>query len=255
MKSCGRSGRSKGVMCLVRDSVDHSYASMAKSALRLASHFLEVPTMIHQVQDNPSWVNFRSDVDTQETVPWHNHGRWQAYDASPWDETIVIDADYLVMTDTLAKLWGSQSDYMLCHHNSMLKHKTQPLSPVLVWATVFWFRKSTTSHRFFEMVSRVERGYHHCAQVFNVPGRGYRNDVAFAMADQIISGHRTLPERRMPVNITTVDYSVNDIQADDDWIVVRGNDRADVLPRQDLHVMSKNWMQGPGIVQLLGTVL
>jgi hypothetical protein len=49
----------------------------------------------------------------------------------------------------------------------------------------------------------------------------------------------------MPFNITTAESAVDNIELDQDWMVVRGLKTAHVLPRQDLHVMSKAWLSSP----------
>ena len=39
--------------------------------------------------------------DYQGTVTWYNAGRTEAFDLSPWDQTLVLDADYVVASDHL----------------------------------------------------------------------------------------------------------------------------------------------------------
>jgi hypothetical protein len=86
---------------------------------------------------------------------------------------------------------------------------------------------------------------------FGILQSNFRNDMAFAMAEKILHGY-TLPEyTRMPWGITTVDAPVQQIDINQDWMVVRTEHGADVLPRQDLHVQSKAWLQSSGFDQFL----
>jgi hypothetical protein len=55
----------------------------------------------------------------------------------------------------------------------------------------------------------------------------------------------------MPWGIVSADLPVMDIDINKDWLVVRGTDYADILPRTDLHVMSKNWFFTESFDQLL----
>ena len=50
--------------------------------------------------------------DYQATVTWHNAGRTDAYTVSPWDQTLVLDADYVVASDQLKTLLNSNQDFL-----------------------------------------------------------------------------------------------------------------------------------------------
>ena len=42
-----------------------------------------------------------------------NKSRGDVYSLSPYDENLVIDCDYFVMSNTLDQVWGSESDFMI----------------------------------------------------------------------------------------------------------------------------------------------
>jgi hypothetical protein len=52
-----------------------------------------------------------SDVGT---VTWHNLNRMDAYNLTPYDQTLVLDADYVVASNQLQAVLNSQEDFM-CH--------------------------------------------------------------------------------------------------------------------------------------------
>ena len=52
--------------------------------------------------------------DYQARVSWYNAGRTDAFDLTPWDQTLVLDADYVVASDQLKVILDSQEDF-LCH--------------------------------------------------------------------------------------------------------------------------------------------
>src|SRR6056300_884659 len=47
------------------------------------------------------------------TLPFYNKNRGDAYDLSPYDETLLIDADYLILSDTLNHCWGHNNELMM----------------------------------------------------------------------------------------------------------------------------------------------
>jgi hypothetical protein len=58
----------------------------------------------------------------------------------------------------------------------------------------------------------------------------------------------------MPFGIVTADNAITDIQINTDWMTVRSPDHVIVLPRTDLHVMSKEWLQSPKLEQFVCAV-
>lgn len=256
MNNLNNSVKSRGILALASNSDTVDYESIAKKTLELASHHLGLPHLLVSTSTPENWVNERVDTDTNQRVSWLNHNRYQVYEMSPWDETIVIDADYLVTTNKLNLLFHSSSDLVLCHNNHMMYDKTYaPFGLQPVWATVFFFRKSVTTRNFFDLVGRIQRNYGYYRFLFGILQPTFRNDMAFAMAEKIINGY-TLPQHtRMPWGITTVDAKVNTIDIDQNWMVVRTDTGADILPRQDLHVQSKQWLQSSDFDQFLNKAM
>jgi hypothetical protein len=87
--------------------------------------------------------------DYQATVTWHNAGRTDAYTLSPWDQTLVLDADYVVASDQLKILLDSNQEF-LAHDRLMIlpvKDNFVGLNEYgeykipMWWATVMMFRR------------------------------------------------------------------------------------------------------------------
>ena len=253
MSASATSARSKGLLTFANSTPDVDYLGMAEKTMRMASDRLGLPYTI--VTSQQSADNRRRDIDSGKIVPWKNLGRWSAYELSPYDETILLDADYLVLTDRLLGLFESPAEYLICHNNHFLgdvqtKRNSSYLDPV--WATVLFFRKSHKAQMLFDLVKRIEKNYGYYRWAFNVLERNYRNDYAFSMADLMLNGHTRSAMHRMPWGITTIDMPNPVIEYKDNWLVVRGPDCAHVLPCQDLHVMSKTWFANDGIDRLEG---
>ena len=60
--------------------------------------------------------NIRTHYDSPWTkfkAPFLNKNRANAYDISPYDETILLDVDYLVMSDMLDLVWDNTEDFLI----------------------------------------------------------------------------------------------------------------------------------------------
>jgi hypothetical protein len=246
MNSSNASAKSRGILAFASNTASIDYERIAGLSLQLAQHHLQVPVKVVVPPTQDQWHNFRKDVDTGEIIKWNNHSRYSAFESSPWDETIVIDADYLVLTTRLNMLWNSVSPLLLCRENRYLDTQDAALSGIdPVWATVFYFRKNSRTEMFFDTVSRIQRHWNYYRVLYGIANLSFRNDFAFAIADQILNGYTVSQHNTMPFNITTAESAVDNIELDQDWMVVRGLKTAHVLPRQDLHVMSKAWLSSP----------
>lgn len=244
------SEKSKGILAFASNTQNTDYQLIASHTLALASRVLDLPVHCVTNHRHSNWHNTRVDIDLKKTVPWNNFNRYQAWELSPFDQTLVIDVDYLVLTTRLLSLFDSSQDLLLCHRNTML---CQPVLPGVglqpVWATVFYFRKTPATKVFFELVARIQRNWKYYSTLFGVRVPNFRNDYAFAMAEVIFSGHALSPSTHMPHGIVTVDQNLQALQINQDWLTVRTADRAIVLPRCDLHVMSKQWLQSSQLQQ------
>ena len=55
---------------------------------------------------------FKDTTHITEYAPFKNMGRGDVYELSPYDETLVIDADYFIMNNVLDQVWDSENDVM-----------------------------------------------------------------------------------------------------------------------------------------------
>ena len=177
-----------------------------------------------------------------------------AYELSPYDETLVIDADYLVLDDSLLKIFQVDWDYILQRHSHTFEQdfpsSMGPHSLPFVWATVFAFRKTPRAQQFFDLVDRVQLNYSYYRELFNLEQRNYRNDCAFAIADIVLNGY-TVGTDTIPGSMLTVDQLVDSIEIKDNNLIVRDHTRAYVIPRTNLHVMSKRYLQSDNFAEFI----
>jgi len=145
----------------------------------------------------PSTGGTRYFEDYAKTVSWHNAGRTNAYDLSPWDRTIVLDADYVVASSALNTVLKADSDFQCFRHAfdltagdylDELNQFGQHGMPMW-WATVMIFRRSNTAQYIFDCMNMIKHNWQHYRDLYGIQKSNYRNDFALSIALGIVSGH------------------------------------------------------------------
>jgi hypothetical protein len=259
MKNSKKSEKSRGIVAFAYNVDTIDYVSIAKNTLELASCQLGLPhTLITDKELKNTNYTMRCDIDTGEFIKWRNVGRHQAYNLSPYDETLVIDVDYLILDDNLNKIFNIDWDYLLARDSVALTtewpEKMGENSLPYVWATVFAFRKTSRAKMYFDLVGRIQRNYAYYSALFNVDGRNFRNDYAFAMADTILNGY-SVDKKSVPGSVIAVDQPITSLDYVDGQIIVRDQNKAYVLPRTNLHVMSKSYLQSDNFKNFINKIV
>jgi hypothetical protein len=192
--------------------------------------------------------------DYQNTVTWHNAARINAYSQTPWDRTLVVDADYVVASSQLRYVLEYNTDFM-CHRTAMNIATGYPLAGLNVfgdhnmpmwWATVMMFRKSNTAQYIFDCMQMIHANWEHYRALYGINNRTYRNDFALSIAVGIVSGQTgqvdtipwplmsALPENRI-AHIAEDCYRID---------VVENNQlRYTAWQGQDFHAMGKHHLE------------
>lgn len=153
---------------------------------------------------------FHDTLSTVKSARWLNFGRASAYDLSPYDETLLIDADYLIQSSSLSRVWGSSADIMISKDVTTLEHKSpempdrwlNPFGIAMYWATAVYFRKSPTAKILFDMVEHIRDQYQYYAYLYGFSPALFRNDYAFSIAVHTMNG--SLPEGIEPLPINSI---------------------------------------------------
>jgi len=257
MQNSEKSAKSKGVVIFATNTAETDYVGIAEQNARLIKHYMGLPTTIVSAKDTGS--NKRFSTDTGTFVEWKNFGRHEAYEASPYDDTIILDADYLILDDSLLGLFGTNFDYLLFNKNRYINIEQQPgvMGPhslPYVWATAVLFRKSERTKMFFDLVARIKRNYEYYRLLYNIRESNFRNDYAFAIAHYILNGNNLAPESFAPFCIHTVTGTISSISVAEK-VVVRTPTKGFVLPYQNLHVISKAWLSSPALKEFVDQCL
>jgi len=190
---------SKGVLILYSNSAQLDYYKLSKLCSRLAEQYLNVPCTIQYIEpEQNNFRTFRYPENTLEKTEWNNIGRFSALDLSPYDETILLDSDYIVQSNTLANYFGCDHDF-LCHNkswdvtgNDVFRHDQYMTQNKfeMRWATVIYFKKTEKAKQIFKTWCSVYENYNYYSKLFGFRRTPFRNDFAMSIAHQICSGYK-----------------------------------------------------------------
>jgi hypothetical protein len=211
------------------------------------------------VDTDTSFDNKRSYSDTSfspKLLQFYNCNHWEAFALSPYDETLFIDADYLIMSDALANCWGSENDIMFNYSIVDTGSAEKPYYKYIdefgirqYWATVIYFRKSNIAEYVFNIVKHVQENYNYYRQLYLFANGMFRNDNAFSIASHMLSGLSSEEPviKELPIAALIMSWDTDDIHTinginDITLYAARPCKELYTLVRlkgQDVHIMNK----------------
>tara|TARA_B100001057_G_scaffold91069_1_gene87387 strand:+ start:28907 stop:29782 length:876 start_codon:yes stop_codon:yes gene_type:complete len=210
-------------ICLITDSFS------LKNNKELIEKYFD-RTIVQDAVEQEGNIRLFKDGGTgnSEYAPFINKTRGDVYSLSPYDESLVIDCDYFIMSNTLDQVWGSENDFMInCQYRDVAGRHGGNVSYIddfsipMYWATVFYFRKSDYTKNLFSLIEHIKDNYKYYYFLYNCAGTLYRNDFSFSMAIHIINGTVTSNAPSLPI-----DYLNNSFDLDE---VFRVNNNKDIL--------------------------
>lgn len=240
------------------------YLAMAAWSARNIHRHLNIPVcVITNEQSIPSDYEFDQVIQTTvrppsrrhfqdigDTIFWYNANRIDAY-MSPWDQTLVLDADYVVASDQLKIVLEAKQNF-LAHRWAYDVTSQQPFNDLnwfgkhkmpMWWATVMMFRRSVEAELIFDSMKMVHDNWLHYRYLYRNPRATYRNDHALSIALGLVNGHTT-NHAGIPWGLATLTPSHELIQVAEDHYRISFqnsiNQRRYVeIHNQDFHAMGK----------------
>lgn len=178
--------------------------------------------------NNGNSRTFKDTFYTRKKLPFYNANRHTAFTLSPYNETLLIDADYLIMSNSLSNCWNSSHDVMMSFQTQEASFN-RPSLPIYVdefgirlyWATVVYFNKSKTAEQLFKTVEHVSKNYEFYKHLYTLPRTLYRNDFAFSISAHMLNGFRdSHAVSQLPSPTLLKSYDIDDI--------VKINDKNDI---------------------------
>ena len=133
---------------------------------------------------------------SKKSASFKNNNRASVYVLTPYDETLLMDTDYIISNDLLKSCFNSNSNFMIYKKsNDIAKVRNERefdtisnTSVDFYWATVVYFRKTETNSIFFNLVKHIEEEWNHYRRVYQITSGLFRNDFAFSIAIHIMNG-------------------------------------------------------------------
>jgi len=188
----------QGIVILYSESSQINYKRLSNLCGRLADYYLKKPVSIIEIDTKKKNLRtFRYPNGELENTEWNNIGRFNAYELSPYDETLLIDSDYIIQTDNLKNYFGSDHN-LICHKeswdvtgNSIFKHDRYMTNNCfnMLWATVLYFKKSKHAENIFKSWQAVYENYKYYSELFGFNKAPFRNDYAMSIAHLLCNGY------------------------------------------------------------------
>lgn len=252
-----------GVLIFAYNNEHIDYLAMANWSAKNIRRHLNLPVAVVTDQVVPAEYKFeqvifaktagkhrRTFVDLPESVTWYNGNRVDAYALSPWSQTLVLDADYVVASNQLATLLNIDKDFIAhqtaydvtghveFNENNYFGRNRMPMS----WATVMIFRRSKQAEMIFLCMTMIKNNWLHYTALYGITRPTYRNDYALSIALNIVSGH-TQHTPAIPWSLASVSHEHTLTQIDLDKYRVEYNTqegkRRYITLAQDFHAMGK----------------
>lgn len=181
-------------VCLISNKASIDDAEKRGVLLEVFSHIVIMPETIVE-----RFKNKRTYKDTQYyhvIDTFKNESRSLVYNLSPFDETLLIDSDFLIMNNNFSKVWGSIEDIMINHKAIGLNHeplsgeefRLNPFGIKMYWATAIYFRKGDKARVLFNLVEHIKDNWDFYKLTYDFPNQLFRNDYAFSIAIHILNG-------------------------------------------------------------------
>lgn len=205
---------SKGVLFFAFNNNEINYAKLANFAASRVKKYLncEITVVTNSPTDfiNSPYVDnvlidnvespykkiFHDGKTDSKHLTWINTSRYTCYNLSPYDETLVLDVDYIINSPTLSYCWDSKSDFLIYKDSLNLSLSTQnnnlkfisEYSIPFYWATVFYFKKTKLNESFFNLVHHIKENWSYYRLLYQITSTNFRNDFAFSIAIHMFNG-------------------------------------------------------------------
>ena len=199
--------------------------------------------------DSP-WTSF--------TAQFNNSNKHKIYEYSPFEQTLLLDIDYIVKTDVLLKYFDDDNsvcmfDNALTVRNELPDERERALYDAGIkmwWSTVIYFDRSDFSKLFFDTWAHIADNYAFYQYLYNFPSKLFRTDYCVSIAVHMLGGmqdnqtHIGNFDNSSLVNMSQKD-DIIETHGLDEWILIAHNQKEEwqnILvnsDNQDIHIMNK----------------
>lgn len=138
------------------------------------------------------------DGNANERLTFYNAARIQAYELTPYEETIVLDSDFIICNNNLKKCFSQNKS--VCMYDESFDictfRQTQEFTWIsdigckFYWATCTYFKKDVQAKLFFDVINHVYENYSYYKRLYQINSNLYRNDFSFSIAAHILNNYQ-----------------------------------------------------------------
>lgn len=203
---------SKGFLVLAQNTPDSNYVTQAYALALSIKATQTTPTPISVITNDEVPEQYLHAFDKIIPIPfsdsakrkkWKIQNRWKFFHATPYDETIVLDTDMLVLGD-FGKWWNycSNRDVVFC--SKILNYKQEYVPADVVHRKAFiankltnpysalqYFKKTDPALEFYKVLEFVVKNWEECYDIFAPLERQdwLSIDLAVAITIEILGLH------------------------------------------------------------------
>lgn len=212
---------SKGFLIYAENLEGVNYVEQAYAlALSIKASQKSVTSVSLVTNDDSIPDKYRSVFDNVISIPWYNtpgtefsgEHRWKMYHVTPYNETIVLDADMLFVED-ISDWWSYCSNFDIKFCSKIKNYKQEPIidtyhrttfianqltSP---YCALHYFRKTDAAYEFYKVLEFVCNNWEWCWNKFapELYQDWLSMDLAVAVAIEIIGNHDTIIDSASPL--------------------------------------------------------
>lgn len=209
---------SSGVVLIARNNAEIDYIKQAVFLAERVRKYLDLPTSLitdnkdyletvypnhvfdqvieHKTDYANSFRRYNDGTFTKKHLEFKNTSRSFVYDLTPYEETLLLDTDYIISNDMFKICFDQKHDFLIFKDAVELsgwrdtsEFKTiTPSGPDFYWATAVFFRKSDTNRIFFNLLRHVQDNWLHYRSLYQIHSTVFRNDFVFSIAIHIMNG-------------------------------------------------------------------
>ena len=241
-------------VCMITDNGTYNWMLESQSESDIDTYIDYIKITNDQFKDNPR--THRDSPWSEFTAQFQNSNKHKIWEYSPFEQTLLMDTDYIVKNDFLLQSFNNPGVSMYNnavstrndppHRNEVLLY---PSGIKMWWSTVVYFDRSEFSKMFFDLWDHVADNYEFYQFLYNFPGGLFRTDYCVSIAVHILNGmeESTTIDNfdDMPMHYISQDDDIIDINNKQDWICLGCDQKENwknLLIKHsnlDLHVMNK----------------
>lgn len=257
-----KAAMSKGVVIYAYNS-KFDYVSAARFAAQQVRKYLNLPVTLITDKDthgfdtviiNPLQVTeknrgFQNPDGSVTVTAWHNQNRSTVYELSPYEQTLLIDADYFMFNDSLSHIFDTNSEFACFNEINNLAAQNTPvrlssISISMQWATVVYFTKNELARSVFEFMEAIRDKWEYYSLLYSFNGNLFRNDYALSIALQTLTGFSPSAFDRLPGKLHSLFSNIDILEVRDNGeIVFATQNGISKIKDVNIHVMNKIAME------------